>query len=88
MHTILPHNPCSVGLALTTMDEEMYIEFNTWLTTPKDSKTISDSIMWTVLDDLGYWVSGQGLGRHRRKTCSCFTTKKPPLPSTKTDTEE
>lgn len=69
---------CSVGVALQVMevnDPAIHGETQEWLKAPKKDRIGSDADLWSVLDDLGYPMSLQQLGKHRRKTCSCFSRR-------------
>jgi hypothetical protein len=63
---------CSVAQARPELDPESAADFDVWLSgKPVNGRKITDIEMWNGLQNLGFRVGKQTLGRHRRQQGEC-----------------
>ena len=64
---------CSVAQARPHLDPESAADFDAWMSNQKaaDGRKLTDIGMWSGLQNLGFRVGKQTLGRHRRQAGEC-----------------
>jgi len=64
---------CSVAKARPSLDPESAADFDAWMAGKEaaDGRKLTDIAMWSGLQNLGFRVAKQTLGRHRRQAGEC-----------------